>query len=157
MLLNRYFYWKKIRKILMLFDVEYWLWKSNFGAPNYTNSQNSIISFGQPYVDFLTEIFLLNFAPLPWKIDSPHCILGPLDFQTFLRLWPSQTQTEPILDRDRFLVWFLRLLRCIDSNCRPAVAAAQRCVLTIFCSVSFWMLVVIFFFLKGFIQRDMLC
>jgi hypothetical protein len=48
-LLNSYYsIIKKIRKVRMIFDVENWLWMSNFGTfltpPHYTNLQNSLIS-----------------------------------------------------------------------------------------------------------------
>ena len=50
----------------MVFDIENWLWKSNFGTlsfltpPYYTNLQNSIIFFG--YVENSTN----DNAILPW-------------------------------------------------------------------------------------------
>ena len=51
----------------MIFDVENWHFLT---PPHYTNSQNSIISFG--YGDFLGKN-LSNFAPLPWKLHNRYC------------------------------------------------------------------------------------
>ena len=52
----------------MIFDIENWLWKSNFGTfwqlainPKL-KTQNSIISFG--YVDSYAKIFLILYPPL---------------------------------------------------------------------------------------------
>ena len=69
---------KKLRKIQMIFDIENWLWKSNFGTfwhlPHYTNSQNSIIFFW--YVDFYpllknstTRITILDMIQFANKSD----------------------------------------------------------------------------------------
>ena len=61
---------KKIRNIAMIFDIENWLWKSNFGfltLTHYKNSQNLIVSFG--CITFLAKN-LSNFVSLPWKLHN---------------------------------------------------------------------------------------
>ena len=64
---------KKLRKIRIIFDIENWLWKSNFlnfwHLP-YTISQNSRITFD--YSWFLAKN-LSNFVSLPWKLHNRYC------------------------------------------------------------------------------------
>ena len=51
---------KKLRKIQMIFDIENWLWKSNFGIFwQLAITQISIISF--EYVDSQAKIFLILY------------------------------------------------------------------------------------------------
>ena len=60
----------------MIFDIDNWLWKSNFGtfwqlAINPTlKTQNSIISFW--YVNSHAKIFLILYPPA-WKLHNPYC------------------------------------------------------------------------------------
>ena len=65
---------KKLRKIQIIFDVENWLWKSNFGTflhlPILVNLQNWMISFDFSW--FLAKS-ISNFVYLPWKLHNPYC------------------------------------------------------------------------------------
>ena len=66
---------KKFRKIQMIFNIENWIWKSNFGtfltACHYSNSRNLLILFD--YCWFLAQN-LSNFASLSRKLHNRHCL-----------------------------------------------------------------------------------
>ena len=83
MLLNWYSW---MRKITIPFDIENWLWESNFGnfwhLSNWSDSQNSIISL--EYVDSLVKLFVILYPPLeklhnPYWHSWPNLLLLPRD------------------------------------------------------------------------------
>ena len=70
----------------MIFDIENWLRKSNFGtfltAPHYSNFQNLVISY--EYSWFLAKN-LSNFASIPWKLHNREC--HNLNTQHCIEFW----------------------------------------------------------------------
>ena len=60
---------KKIRKIPIIFDIENWLWKSNFGLFDSLPLQFS--KFGN-YSWFVAKN-LSNFVSLSWKLHNRYC------------------------------------------------------------------------------------
>ena len=60
---------KKWRKIRMIFDLENWLWKSNFGTfwQLTTTPILKIQSFR------FGMLILLYFVPPAWKLENPYC------------------------------------------------------------------------------------
>ena len=65
----------------MIFDLENWLWKSNFlTPPHYTNSQNSMISFD--YRWFLAKTFLILYPSL----ENSTTVIAIMPNQKF-RFW----------------------------------------------------------------------
>ena len=74
-LINWYASIKKMRKIPMIFDWQNWLWKSKCGT-FWRLVTAPILKIWY----FFCERWnlgknLLNFVPLPWKLDNPYCIL----------------------------------------------------------------------------------
>ena len=64
---------KKMRKIWMIFGIENWLWKSNFG----TFDTSPLTQFSK-FNNFLRVCWFLgknlsNFAPPVWKLHNPYC------------------------------------------------------------------------------------
>ena len=64
---------KKMRKIRMIFYIENWLWKSNFG----TFWQLALIQ-NSKFNNFLWVCWFLgknhsNFVPPAWKLHNPYC------------------------------------------------------------------------------------
>ena len=71
MLLNSFeFNEKKIRKILIIFDKEKWLWKSNFG----TTPLHQFAKFNNfVWVGWFLAKNLFNFIYIPWKLHNRYC------------------------------------------------------------------------------------
>ena len=69
MLLNWYSSMKKMRKILMIFDIENWFWKSNqtlFDTFRLHQSPSGLM-----FIWCLGKN-LSNFVPPAWKLDNPY-------------------------------------------------------------------------------------
>ena len=62
----------KIRKFRIIFDIENWLWKSNFGT--FWHLPIRLISKIQSFhYDWFLVRNLPNFVSLPWKLHNRYC------------------------------------------------------------------------------------
>ena len=76
--------WEKLRKIPMIFDLENWLWKSNFGT-FWHLPINPILKIQQfPLSMLILRQTLSNFVPPVWKLDNPYYHISHATFQYFI-------------------------------------------------------------------------
>ena len=112
---------KKSRKILIIFDIKNWLWKSNyartalFDTYQYANSQNSIISFD--YSLFLGKN-LSNFLFPEWKLHNSWITIAYSLPSNFLKalvvvFWKSSLRT---MVRDSCFLFLLVPLSLLDTH-----------------------------------------
>ena len=75
MLLNWYSSMKKMRKTWMIYDIENWLWKSNFGI-----FESSTLIQNSKFNHFLWLCWFLckNLVPPAWKLYNPYCHIAYL-------------------------------------------------------------------------------
>ena len=77
---------KRLRKIRMIFDIENWLWKSNFGLCHLPLIQNSKFNHFLLVCWFLGKS-LSNFVSPVWKLHNPYCHNNPDPAEYFQIKW----------------------------------------------------------------------
>ena len=73
--------WKKMKKIRIIFEIENWLLKSNFGTFD---------TFPLTQFSKFNIVFNSNFVPSTWKLHNPYChgmSFWKLKFQYVYFLW----------------------------------------------------------------------
>ena len=83
---------KKLRKIWMIFDIENWLWKSNFGT-FWHLSITSILKFNHfLWVCWFLGKNLSNFVSPVGKLHNPYCHNAQLEIQILIWLYSRSSQ-----------------------------------------------------------------
>ena len=99
----------------MIFDVEIWLWKSNFGTfwhlLHYSNLQNSMISFDHSW--FLAKN-LFNFVSFPWNSTTGIAITNT--YVQYSR-WTQKVEIQNHLSYSR--------TESVKQNWRPSTVLAK--------------------------------
>ena len=124
MLLNWYSSIRKLRKVSMIFDIENWLWKSNFGtfSPLYQFSKFKYFL----WVCWFSGKNAFNFVSPLWKLDNMYCHI--VDKVSFLR---------------EYVVWFYPNIELLISSNYPVKfkiipTNAKLHILKIYVCISGW-------------------
>ena len=97
MLLNWYSSMKKMSKIWIIFDIENWLWKSNFD----TSPLHQFSKFNSfHWVCWFLGKNLSNFVSPAWKIDNPY--YHTVKIIRWVRKYQSPHSLEKYISKEQF-------------------------------------------------------